>query len=48
LLRGRPWGRHSNAREELGTTMDTVDATRRIGDGTRVRVDAAAGTVTYL
>jgi len=28
--------------------MDTVGATRRIGDGTRVRVDGAGGTVTAL
>jgi pyruvate,water dikinase len=35
---------------EMGipAVVGTVDATRRIGDGSRVRVDGAAGTVTVL
>jgi pyruvate,water dikinase len=35
---------------EMGipAVVGTVDATRRIGNGTRVRVDGSAGTVTVL
>jgi pyruvate,water dikinase len=35
---------------EMGipAVVGTVDATRRIGDGTRVRVDGTTGTVTVL
>jgi len=48
LLRVQPWGGTATVGKNRGTSMDTVGATRRIGDGTRVRVDGAAGTVIDL